>query len=273
MPPLLPQPPIRRFGALRHLHRQLWPRVRQWGKGAAGQGLDLLFPPSCVGCGRSGSHFCDACAQQVRPVDPPLCAHCGRQQDRPVARCVMCAPSPDGSPAPAEMLTLSRAATLFTWPVREAIHDLKYAGRRELARPLARYLVAAYQSAPWLDLAGQIDAVVPVPLHAERLAERGFNQSELLAQPFAEAVGLALEPTWLHRQRSTRPQVGLDAAGRRANVQGAFWAEDRVAGKSLLLVDDVYTTGATLAACAQVAREAGAIKVYALALALPTRQA
>jgi len=169
------------------------------------------------------------------------------------------------------MLTLSRAATLFTWPVREAVHDLKYAGRRELARPLARYLVAAYQSSPWQELAGQIDAVVPVPLHQERMAERGFNQSQLLAEHFAQAVGLPVQAGWLHRQRSTRPQVGLDAVGRRANVQGAFWADPQVAGRSLLLVDDVYTTGATLAACAQVARETGARDVYALALALPTR--
>ncbi len=91
MPPTLPRPPIRRFGALRPLRQWLWPHVQQSARDWASQGLDLLFPPTCVGCGQSGSHFCDLCAQQVQPVDPPLCAHCGRQQDQPVARCSLCA--------------------------------------------------------------------------------------------------------------------------------------------------------------------------------------
>ncbi len=135
--------------------------------------------------------------------------------------------------------------------------------------PPGPFMIAVLQTPTWQGIAPTIDAIVPVPLHRERMAERGFNQSHLLAEHLGAGVGLAVQPDWLIRHRSTRPQVGLDAAGRRVNVAGAFEASPHVAGKVLLLVDDVYTTGATLTACAHVARDAGAVGVYALALALP----
>ena len=109
-----------------------------------------------------------------------------------------------------------------------------------------------------------------VPLHAERLAERGYNQSELLATAFGQSAGLPCRPDWIARHASTRPQVGLGAEERRANVAQAFVADAAVAGRALLLVDDVYTTGSTLNACAAAARTAGARAVFALALAIPT---
>jgi ComF family protein len=134
---------------------------------------------------------------------------------------------------------------------------------------LARYLIAAAQQPPWLDILPDIDGVIPVPLHAQRLAERGFNQSALLAGAFAEGTGLRLAESWLRRERETRSQVGLNGAERRQNVADAFVAEAEVAGKRLLLVDDVFTTGATLTACAQSLRLAGAKAIYGLALSTP----
>jgi ComF family protein len=151
--------------------------------------------------------------------------------------------------------------------LREAIHAFKYENRPELGPSLARYLVAAFAQAPWPGVV--LDAVVPVPLHVERLAERGYNQAERLATPFGAATGLPVVPDWLARTRFTQQQVGLGPVERQANVDGAFTAATAVAGRQLLLIDDVLTTGATLRAAAQAARAAGAVAVYGLTLALP----
>jgi ComF family protein len=142
-----------------------------------------------------------------------------------------------------------------------------------LAPLLARYLVAVFAQPPWSMLPQAVTAVVPVPLHEQRLAERGYNQSELLAEHFCRAVELPLQPSWLQRVRETRQQVGLGPNERRANVEGAFVATSNVAGQNLLLVDDVYTTGATLRACAKAAQMAGARSIYGLTLAQPVRRA
>ncbi len=225
--------------------------------------LDLLFPPQCAGCRAPGSEFCDRCAQHVEPVPDTICARCGRPQAHAVRLCADC----QATPSP---LALSRAAALHTEPLRQAIHALKYEDRPQLAGPLGRYLVAVFQQDPWQSIADRIDAVVPAPLHADRLRERGYNQSELLAAALCDACGLALRPEWIARVRATRQQVGLNAAERRHNVAGAFRSDGNVIGKTLLLVDDVYTTGATLRACAQAARAAGAQQVYSLTLAIPT---
>jgi ComF family protein len=162
-----------------------------------------------------------------------------------------------------------RAAALHTEPLRGAIHTFKYEDRPELARPLARYLTAAFDTADWQACRCAIDAVVAVPLHDQRRAERGYNQAELLAVEFAHAVDLACRPNWIERHACTRPQVGLSADERRVNVEQAFAAHPEVAGRTLLLIDDVYTTGSTFNACAAAAVAAGARAVYALALAIP----
>lgn len=228
------------------------------------RGLDLLFPPVCVGCGRVGYALCPLCAQDVEPVGEPICAHCGRRQARAVERCPLCAAEVEPP------LELIRAATLHRWPLREAIHALKYKGRTELARPLARYLLATLSNPPWPEILPQIDAVIPAPLHARRQAERGYNQASLLAGPLCQWTALPLRTDWLQRVQMTRPQVGLNARERRVNVADAFRASPAVRGKTLLLIDDVYTTGATMTACAAAAKAAGARAVYGLALAQPT---
>lgn len=230
----------------------------------AGVVLDLLFPPQCAGCGAVGSEFCDRCAQAVEPLPTAICARCGRPQPAAVRRCAECR-------AVRSPVAGARAAALHTAPLREAIHALKYEDRPGLAAPLGRYLVAAFQEEPWRSCAGEIDAVVPAPLHADRLRERGYNQSELLAAVLCDACDLALEPGWIERVRATRQQVGLNLVERQRNVSGAFRASGAVAGKTLLVVDDVYTTGATLRACADAALAAGAVKTYALTLAIPAR--
>ncbi len=225
--------------------------------------IALFFPPRCVGCARAGFAFCPHCAQAVSPIVGPLCAHCGRPQPQPVDFCSGC------RSGGRDVFALVRVAALYSDPLRGAIHALKYEGQPELAPLLARYLIAVAQQPPWLEILPTIDGVIPVPLHAQRLAERGYNQSALLAEALAEGMGLKLVESWLRRERQTRSQVGLNGAERRQNVAGAFRADPVVAGKRLLVVDDVFTTGTTLTECAQSLRQAGAAAVYGLTLATP----
>lgn len=165
----------------------------------------------------------------------------------------------------------ARAAALHVSPLREWIHLLKYEGRRDLAPLLARYLVAALDRPDWREIVPRLDAVAPVPLHDERRRERGYNQAELLAQALCERRRLPLRTDLVQRSRLTRSQVGLNRAERRENVQDAFTATSACRGLSVLLIDDVYTTGATLCACASALLKAGVAAVYALTLAIPER--
>lgn len=146
--------------------------------------------------------------------------------------------------------------------LRQAIHHLKYRRRRELTEALGG-LLAAY----WREASLPADLVVPVPLHASRQEERGYNQAALLAHGLTAHVSLTLNETDLIRTRDTAPQVELKAAERRSNVRDAFvWIGDGLDGASVLLIDDVCTTGSTLGACALALRQADAGPVWALTL-------
>jgi competence protein ComFC len=225
--------------------------------------LDFVFPPQCVACRAYGALLCASCAQRVQPVGLTICECCGRPQPTTVVQCTQCR----------QQLRLSirslRIAALHTSPLREAIHAFKYGQQPELAAPLARYLVATIQASTWQSTLHRIEGVVPVPLSRERREERGYNQAELLASAFCYSVQLPLCSAWLVRQRATQSQVGLNAVERQHNVAGAFVAARAVTGKELLLIDDVYTTGATMQACAEALLNAGATAVYGLALACP----
>ena len=227
------------------------------------QSLDLLFPPACVGCQQAGHYLCSDCAQKVEPIGSAICAHCGTVQRAATPACLDCQLILD-SP-----LQFTRIATRHSGPMRQGIHHLKYENRPELAPLLARYLVTVFAYSPWQAIYSQLDGVVPVPLHRERLAERGYNQTGLLAKAFCQQVQLPLYTNWIARTRSTRSQVGLNAQQRQANVDGAFQADQHIYNKTIVLVDDVYTTGATLRGCAAAAIAAGATAVYGLALSTP----
>ncbi len=153
-------------------------------------------------------------------------------------------------------------------PLRVAIHALKYEWRSDLAAPLGTLLAGR-----WEDAAGSdVDGVLPVPLHASRQRERGFNQSRLLAEVLTIRLEFPLHVELLWRERATIPQVGLNWQERRQNVAGAFRAAPAVAGGRWLLVDDVCTSGATLEASAHALREQGASAVWAITLARPHRE-
>ncbi len=228
--------------------------TRQWLWAA----VDLVFPPRCAGCGRSGQRWCAACRLQVIPLTPPFCHRCGY----PVPQAGLCALCQAGSHAPQSLAGICSAA-FFEGPLQKAVHQFKYQRDAILADSLARLMLAA---GPDPAPAGSL--VVPVPLAPDRLAARGYNQSELLARTYAEWRGLRLAPRGALRVRPTAPQVGLSARERRQNVAGAFAGEQQlVAGRPVILIDDVCTTGATLDSCAEALRAAGATQVWGVTLA------
>lgn len=228
----------------------------------AEQAAAFVLPPVCVSCRRQGAVFCEQCEQSLSWFSENACPTCGRDLPAPGLGCAWCR----GKATP---LTEIRAVCAFEGAAREAIHALKYEGMFGVARPLALLMVKrfpAWKRAPEL--------VIPIPLHHERVRERGYNQSVLLArhlcrQPVLQGDAVMDEDA-LWRIRHTRPQVGLDRLQRRQNVAGAFAADAaRVRGRRVLLIDDVCTSGATLAAAAEALLEQGAAAVSGFCFARP----
>jgi len=204
--------------------------------------LDLVFPPRCVGCRTRGVLFCARCHAACEPVSP--------EANRRLHQRL-------GSTA----LASTTGAYRFHGAVRESIHALKYDRRVRSATVLGDLLAAYITEHPLA-----VDVIVPVPLHAARLRERGFNQSALLAQQLAAQLKLPMS-TQLVRVRSTTQQANLGRAERQANVRDAFVWQGAPPPPRVLLIDDVLTTGATIGAAAEAIRAAGAIEVHGLALA------
>lgn len=210
--------------------------------------LDLLLPPHCPGCGREGAVICDTCRQPLRR----------RLQEPPGA--------PIGLPVsmPADLVQLEWCAT-FSGPVRDAIHALKYRGERRLIEPLAETLAER-----WQRVGAGADIVTWVPVHATRRRERGFDQAEDLARSMAARLHLPVVAL-LERHQHTEAQHALGQIERAGNIAGAFRVGDidhkAVAGRWVLLVDDIMTTGSTLAGCAGALIAQRAMAVSAITVA------
>jgi len=231
--------------------------------------LDLLYPPRCEACGRlRRDPMCDDCSAAIERIQPPVCETCGDPFDPRAQAAPKCARCRQGG---RRAFSLARCAAYYEGPLAAAIRRFKYHGQLVLAKPLAQLMVDALQNGPAADLdAATVDAVCAVPLHESRLRERGFNQSAVLAELVAEAIGKPLK-SLLSRTRATLPQVELPAASRAANVRGAFEArlQEVIEGQRVLLMDDLFTTGATLMESAGALRRAGAAEVRILTLARP----
>jgi ComF family protein len=198
---------------------------------------------------------------------PPRCAACDAPTPRLAAFCASCATTADAADAAhADHSTKDFAALVYGGAVARAVMRMKYEARPDLARPLGDLLWRALMPAA---VALRRFTVVPVPLHPSRLAERGYNQSALLAARVAPRLAGFFAPRALARHRDTPRQATLDREARLQNVNRAFRVRDpaAVAGRPVLLVDDVRTTGATLAACSHALRTAGAIEVVTAVVA------
>ncbi|MBI4055406.1 MAG: ComF family protein [Elusimicrobia bacterium] len=222
------------------------------------------MPATCVHCqkdlpARHGEPLCPTCLRELKPLAALLCRRCGVPLAAGGAHCSRCRRKRS---FPCRRI---RSAFLYEDRMASLIHAFKYRSRYYLARNLGEWMWSRWRSFPEIQ---EIDCVVPVPLHPKKERERGFNQSRLLAQEFCRHGPVTLRENLLARVRPTSAQVRLDRNKRAENVREAFCAAGELPSvRSVLLIDDVCTTGATLEACATALRGAGIRKVYAYTLA------
>jgi ComF family protein len=236
-------------------------QMRQWSDWAVSQ----ILPHRCIGCAAlvSSPGFCTSCWPNLRFITAPHCYSCGDPFEVPASpnsRCGICS----AAPPPWQR---ARAIWRYDDASRRPVLALKYQDRTALATIAAPLLCRVGQQL--LHAPGAL--LVPVPLHWSRLATRGFNQAALLADAVRDISAVPVDKHALHRVRRTAPQQGLDRTQRQSNVRKAFVVPEsaaaRLAGRAVILVDDVITTGATAAACAKALLAAGAASVDVLTLA------
>jgi ComF family protein len=249
-----------------------------WGSGLRGLKrattavLDFALPHRCISCGEiviNDAGFCSVCWPKLAFMAGPACSQCALPFDVPAPEGTRCGACLAAAP------NWSRASAIwyFEGPARDAVLALKYRDRTEITRHLVPLLMRAGEK-----LLDAPCVIIPVPLHRWRMARRTFNQSALLATSLAKRSGNSVNLSALERHKSTTPQQGLDRASRLENVKSAFRLNPNYAhsikGQIIILIDDVYTTGATLNACAKVLLRGGALDVRILTLArvVPSRE-
>jgi ComF family protein len=223
--------------------------------------IDFIFPPNCIGCGITGEKICYSCKRAINIISGGFCEVCGDvsliYENKLCDRCNLKIPAYEAV----------RSWAYYEGLLLKAIHDLKYRGNIGIGEALAQPLVVLLKKLSW-----KIDLVSAVPLDAKKVRQRGFNQSILIGKPLANQAGLVYSSKAIRKIRSTKSQVGLDYSQRIKNVHGAFIANTKiVTGKTILLVDDVITTGATLNACAQALTDAEARLIYGITVARAKR--
>ncbi len=229
---------------------------------------DIIFPKFCPLCdsfidNSSFSFWCSSCwNSKIRWLNPPVCAKCGLPLSTSLASalCGRCLK---------EDLFFDeiRASTIYDKSLSDLIAKLKYEKRLYLLNPLAELLIKGFEK--WFSRE-QIDLIIPVPLHVERLRERGFNQSLLLAKRLSKHIKVNLNYEALVKTRNTLPQVSLEREKRLKNLKGAFSINPNhkkvIEGKTILLIDDIITTSATIQECSKVLKKEGALMVKALSI-------
>jgi competence protein ComFC len=226
-----------------HLTRWLW------------DGLNWLFPPVCVSCGQSGFYWCPDCQKKVVHIKKPVCDICGLPQ-RKAGLCNQCA-------ATQQPYCALRSWAVYDGVVRDALLGIKYRRNMALGLALAIPMAKFVNDFNW-----PIDGIVPISLGRKRTLERGYNQVGLVGREMATLNHWSFYPNALTRIRETKSQVGLSFADRIKNVDGAFRADAcQITGKTILLLDDVTTTGSTIKAGVNALILAGASSVYVVTIA------
>ncbi|MBP1845283.1 ComF family protein [Rhizobium petrolearium] len=227
---------------------------------------DLVYPPVCPGCGVStGAHggFCPACWREIRFIERPYCDVLGLPFSYDPGQGMLSAEAIANPP----VFDRLRSAAIFEGPARELVHSLKYRDRTDLAPMMAGMMLRAAEGH-----VANSDGILPVPLHRSRFASRKFNQAAELGRHLAQKSGRPFLPSTLVRVKRTSRQVGLSARAREDNVRAAFRVapghEADVFGKRLVLVDDVFTTGATVSSATRALKKAGAAEVTVLTFAM-----
>jgi ComF family protein len=217
-------------------------------------GLDLLFPPRCAGCGRSGTVWCPSCDDCLIKLRARICPLCGGRLPRS-GICSNCT----RNPLPLRV----RSYALYEGPLVRALLKLKYRPNRRLAEEMAVWLKRLIEREGW-----SASMVVAVPLSVSRLRQRGYNQVALIASALARMLELPHDAKALRRIRDTPSQVGLNPTERWNNVSGAFRSYlSNGSSQTVLLVDDLFTTGATMAACASALKASGVKNLIGLTVA------
>ncbi|MDD2605384.1 MAG: ComF family protein [Desulfobacterales bacterium] len=255
---------------------QIWnrpsaPRLRQWGRAL----LDALFPLRCGACNTwlDGATedplsrlLCPDCRASLDLIEGPICPLCGQPFASDAIGDHLCGTCLAHPP----VYAMARSAGIYGPPLKTLIHNLKYRDQRRMARPLGELLYRTFRR-HWRHRT--VDLIIPVPLHPRRLRERGFNQVQFMLrrwpQLFPASAAVPMADDILVRVRHTASQAGLDRGDRQRNMHGAFRVRrpETVTGRAVLVVDDVMTTGATVAACAAALTGSGARRVDVLTLA------
>ena len=231
----------------------------------------LLFPASCPICGEvqeqlitddGVAEICPDCEKKVKRVTAPFCLKCGKPLEEDRVRREYCADCLKRTHVYAQ----GRAVFVYQGAVIGSMHRLKYSNRRDYAAIYAR---EAYRMhADWIRRMAP-DALIPVPLHPKRRRQRGYNQAELIARELSKRTGIPVEKDFLIRTANTKPQRQLNPKERKNNLKNAFqMSKKRVKLEKILLVDDIYTTGSTVDAAAEVLMRAGIRKVYVLCICI-----
>lgn len=221
------------------------------------QVADIFYPPVCVDCGTPNQRVCPSCLSNIQFIKGDLCPTCG-EPSKNQRVCKICLSNPP-------YFQGLRGLAHYSGPVRASILRLKYESDYGLGEILSRLMVEKLKLLGW-----QVNLVMSVPLSQSKLLERGYNQADLLARPIAYALNLPFLPKAISRIRETRSQVGLNSEERILNLKNAFSAESKlVNNKSVLLIDDVTTTGTTINECSRALLGAGAASVFSMTLARP----
>lgn len=225
--------------------------------------LDMVYPPCCVLCKvrifDERSAVCDGCGSGLLSIDAPYCERCAQPLGTPVASCPACR-------GRTFYFEGAFSAFEFNRPLQDLIHLLKYRNRPGIGRFLGSLLAKRVEQEPGIP---HITGVLPVPLHPLRRRERGYNQSACIARGISDVTGIPVLKNVLGRGRNTPTQTSLSPEARMANVSGVFEVArpDAVCGATVALVDDIFTTGATIGSCARALLQAGAGRVFALTVA------